>query len=108
MLKKILHIILLIAATLSAQNQDLYFTQTNVIDGLQGDHPFQIIEDRYGYLWMTAETGIFRYDGYDYENFMFDESDPKSFSGEGGGTIGEDASGKMWMSAQRWFGVLRI
>lgn len=91
-LKNILAAILFSAVLISAQEQDIYFTQTNIIDGLPGDHPFRLLEDRYGYIWMTAETGVFRYDGYEYRNFLYDENDPTSFSGEIGGNICEDAT----------------
>ncbi len=97
-LKNILAAILFSAVLISAQEQDIYFTQTNIIDGLPGDHPFRLLEDRYGYIWMTAETGVFRYDGYEYRNFLYDENDPTSFSGEIGGNICEDATGKIWIS----------
>ena len=97
MKKLIVFSIVLFSSICFAQKENIYFTQTDIAEGLPGNHPYHIIEDRFGYLWITAETGLFRYNGYEYENFLPDKNDPHAFKGKIAYSICKDAKGRIWI-----------
>lgn len=63
--------IMLIAFQAQSQNrQSINFT---VEDGLPSSEIYDVIQDKYGYIWLSTDRGISRYNGYEFENF--DKSD---------------------------------
>lgn len=55
-----------------------------------------ILEDRYGFLWLAAQDGLHRFDGYQSETFS-----PSASDGESNATIRdmvEDRQGRIWVA----------
>ena len=51
----------------TAQNTlpaELHFNRLSVKDGLPEGFVNSMIQDREGYIWMTTQRGLVRYDGY--------------------------------------------
>ena len=46
-----------------------------------------------GFIWISTEQGLFRYDGKNYQNYALDEQTSKS-----GSCISEDKYGRIWYS----------
>jgi signal transduction histidine kinase/ligand-binding sensor domain-containing protein len=49
--------------------QNFEFEQINVKNGLPSNNIYQILKDSKGYLWISTNLGLVRYDGYVFENF---------------------------------------
>jgi diguanylate cyclase (GGDEF)-like protein len=64
---RVLVLVMLICGTLSAQEYS--FRYFGLADGLMNLAVRQIYQDRAGFLWVSTENGIFRYDGERFEAF---------------------------------------
>jgi signal transduction histidine kinase/streptogramin lyase len=68
--------------------------------GTEGGPPPAVItalhQDRNGLIWIGSRNGLIRFDGYGYELFQHDPSDPGSISDSTIRTIYEDRDGTMW------------
>jgi ligand-binding sensor domain-containing protein len=73
-----------------AQNESLRFEHIGYGEGLSSESPTAIIQDIKGYIWISTEGGLNKYDGYTYTKFKFDPSDPNSLSSNFIYTIWED------------------
>jgi ligand-binding sensor domain-containing protein len=49
--------------------QDYAYKHYDIKDGLVGNHVYQVVQDRDGFLWFATETGVSRYDGSRFKNF---------------------------------------
>ncbi|MDP5172395.1 MAG: hypothetical protein NWR72_19275 [Bacteroidia bacterium] len=48
-------------------SQELTFTHLAGAEGLSNGTVYDIIEDRWGFLWVATRYGLYRYDGYSFE-----------------------------------------
>lgn len=66
--------------------------------------PFATIEsihqDLNGFLWMAAQEGLVRYDGYQFESFTNDPNDPMSLSANTVRDLEQDGEGFLWVATQ--------
>lgn len=63
----LLFILQLPAISAHAQREQLFFKNFSVDQGLPSNEVYRILEDTSGYLWITTDRGIVRYDGYSFE-----------------------------------------
>ena len=59
-----------------------------------------IFEDSYGYLWLGSQSGVDRFDGYDFINYANVSSDSSSTNLKWVNVIAEDNIGNIWASDQ--------
>ena len=60
----------------SSKAQNSYnFTHYTQEDGLTTASIMQLVKEKHGYLWMTSEYGVTRFDGYDFKLFKNKEID---------------------------------
>ncbi|MES2617004.1 MAG: histidine kinase [Bacteroidota bacterium] len=69
-----------------------YYKNFNINDGLPSNKVYNILEDRYGFIWISTDKGVSRYDGVSFVNFTTREGLPDN------DVIGlyEDAVGRIW------------
>lgn len=60
---------LLLGYTLSAQAPQPALRHYTTDDGLPSSECYEIIQDRAGYIWISTDNGISRFDGYTFKNF---------------------------------------
>lgn len=69
-------IMILIGAPLQAQKEDNYrFQYLKVEDGLPQNTITALEKDKYGFLWIATNSGICKYDSYNFEIFRSKERD---------------------------------
>ncbi|MEN0004139.1 MAG: two-component regulator propeller domain-containing protein, partial [Bacteroidota bacterium] len=70
--------------------QDFIYRHYTIDDGLPSSEVFDILQDRQGYIWLSTDNGISRFDGYAFRNFNSAEGlgDPVVFN------IKEDQEGR--------------
>src|SRR5689334_19605609 len=73
------------------------FRHITMEDGLSANLVFTTLQDRRGYMWITTENGLNRYDGYGFKVFRHDPNDPDSPSGIMARALHEDAAGRIWL-----------
>jgi ligand-binding sensor domain-containing protein/anti-sigma regulatory factor (Ser/Thr protein kinase) len=59
--------------------------------GLPSNKVYEIFEDSKGYIWITTEEGLARYDGYKFKNYSYDNQFSKA-----GNNLQEDKYGRIW------------
>ena len=98
MIKKVLFSILLVCNTSISQPLDT--EGFSVAEGLSDSRIHNILQDRYGLLWITTGTGgLNMYDGYNFKVFKSVPGNPNSLlNNELHGLI-EDMEGNIWVAA---------
>ncbi len=56
-----------------------------------------LFQDRTGYLWLGTQSGLQRYDGYNYHLFRHVPDDPESLPDSFITAIAQDAQGRLWV-----------
>lgn len=83
-INKCLGIILLVCSLpiLHAQKISPRFEHLSVEDGLSQRYVFGVVTDCRGFLWVSTEGGLNRYDGYEFKTFKHDPDDPQSLGND--------------------------
>lgn len=72
-------------------SQEPYSRKLNVSNGLPSDAVYSILEDSKGFIWLTCNEGLVKYDG---KNFItFKSKNQNSFAGS---ALQEDRLGRIW------------
>lgn len=58
-----------------SQSQDIKFDHLSAEDGLSSNMVNCIIQDSSGIMWFGTAEGLNRWDGYNFETFLFDSKD---------------------------------
>ncbi len=77
----------------------LRFENIGLIDGLQQGSVHDIMQDSDGYLWMTTQDGLHRYDGYEFKAFNTTPFDTTSLSSSYVHMVEEASDGGLWVTA---------
>lgn len=77
--------------------QNYRFDQLNVADGLSQNTVNTILKDRRGYIWIGTNDGLNRYNGYSFQVFRHQNTDPHSLKGNKVLTLLEDNAGRLWI-----------
>ncbi len=84
-------------AGLFAQNQSVRFQHFDIEDGLSQNIIRDIIQDRYGFIWIATWDGLNRYDGYEFKIYKNIDGDPKSLRMNKITCLLEDHLGRLWI-----------
>ncbi len=71
------------------------FRQYTTDDGLASSETYCIIQDRQGYIWISSDNGISRFDGYAFRNYGFKDGLKENVIFE----MHLDTLGRLWMQA---------
>ena len=94
MFKKLLFLcFFLIGFSFRAQNFVPYYYHFTKQNGLPTETVYDIYQDKKGFIWISTEQGLYKYDGKNYISYTLDEQTSKSGSG-----ITEDIFGRIWYS----------
>ncbi|MBO7191929.1 MAG: response regulator [Bacteroidales bacterium] len=91
LLTSFLAIIITLSAT--AQTARIYTSA----DGLANSHIHDIFQDSKGFIWLSTENGLSRFDGIRFYNATVDISRPSSIASNIVRTVFEDSMGKFWV-----------
>ncbi|NPD48109.1 two-component regulator propeller domain-containing protein [Lentimicrobium sp. S6] len=81
------------------------FDKLSAKDGLSDNRILDIIQDRYGFIWIATTDGLNRYDGYEFLVFKNIPTDSTSISSNLITSITEDIYGDLWIGTS--FGLNR-
>ncbi len=84
------------------QQADLPFEHLSVDEGMPTVVNY-IFQDKIGYLWFATNSGIYKYDGYNFTSYKNDLNDPTSLIDNTVTTLYEDEKGIMWIGT--WLGL---
>lgn len=82
---------------LSAQpHTDWAFAQLGIAEGLTDNNVFHIFEDSRGFVWISTQNGLNRWDGREIRTYNYNPSDTNSLSGNWINFTLEDREGFLW------------
>ena len=73
------------------------FTRIGIEEGLPPGNVNDIIQDSLGFIWIGTESGLSRYDGYNFKIFKNHISDSSSISFNHVFTIQNGGNGILWV-----------
>ncbi len=83
--------------TANAQAPTLRLKYFSRIDGLTNSYINQVTQDSIGFIWVATNDGLFRYDGYSFTGYFFNQKDKTSLSGDKISSLYYDSKGRMWL-----------
>lgn len=83
-----------------AFSQSIYFNRLTTENGLSNNNVFDILQDKYGFLWFATDDGLNRFDGYDFKIFRNDPANENSISDNSVWTLTEDKKGNIWLGTK--------
>lgn len=72
-------------------------TQFTEQDGLPGIQVNNILQDKFGYIWLGTINGLARYDGYEFKRFYNNPNNSTSIKGLIVWSMYEDKEGRIWI-----------
>lgn len=79
----------------------LRFENIGLEDGLSQGTVYDIMQDKEGYIWLTTQDGLHRYDGYEFKVFTSIPFDSTSLSSSFVRSISEGSNGYLWVTTER-------
>ncbi len=66
-------------------------------EGLSQSTGYCVVQDRKGFLWIGSETGLNRFDGYDFKIYLEDRTQPRALANNYVWCLLLDKSGVLWI-----------
>lgn len=79
---------------------ELRFERLRGSDELRDPRILDIVQDRFGFLWLATFSGLVRYDGYEFRWFVSDPEDPHSLSDDRLRCLLVDREGTLWVGTR--------
>lgn len=99
----ILLFLITFALSSQAQVKDIRFRLLDIEDGLSQNSVFGMAQDDRDFIWLGTETGLNRYDGYNFIVYDYDRDDPASISNGFINALFKDRSGILWIGTEKGF-----
>lgn len=102
-MKKIIFFVLInlfaaiVCCNLQAINQNYYFKNFSVEDGLSQNTVNAILQDREGFMWFGTKDGLNRYDGLLFRQYKYNSNDIHSLGNNFVTSLYEDKEGHIWV-----------
>ncbi|QQS36629.1 MAG: response regulator [Ignavibacteriales bacterium] len=93
-------ILVFTAMQIFPQTKNLLFKHISAANGLSDNFVVHIFQDKKGFIWISTQDGINRYDGYDFKHYKHIPGDLNSLSDYAVNHIFEDSKGIFWISTR--------
>jgi len=90
-LKNIYKIALSILSFTSINAQEPFAISLSKANGLPSNSVYNVFQDSKGFIWVTTNAGLTRYDGFEFKTYQCEEQTSTS-----GSSIKEDVLGRIW------------
>ncbi len=87
-------------STIYGQKWDEQFIPTAIEEGMADLTITSILQDKYGYMWFGTKNGLHRYDGYSFDIYNSDPSDPTTLSDNAIMCLAETKDGMIWVGTE--------
>jgi signal transduction histidine kinase/ligand-binding sensor domain-containing protein len=93
-----LMILQLMSATIESKARDIEVEYISISDGVVSPTVNDVIQDRYGFIWIGTTNGVQKFDGYKFETFKNVSGNPKSLQSNEVWGLMEDKNHDIWVS----------
>lgn len=90
----------------SSQDFSMVFSHVDVNNGLSDNWVKCIYRDSRGFIWFGTNSGLNRFDGYDFEVFRHNAADSSSIADNAINAIAEDREGNLWVGTRGGISIL--
>ena len=90
----------------AGNTQDIRFQRITIRDGLAHDSVYSLLQDEAGFMWLSTESGLCRFDGYHFLTYNHNPFEATSISYNSSGALLEAEPGKLWVGT--WGGGLNL
>lgn len=94
----LIYILLFCFAITSANANGYTFIDYSTSEGLVHKSVYCIYRDKDGFLWIGTSSGLSRFDGYQFRNYVHEKAKPLSINGSSIHAIVEGTDTKIWLS----------
>ncbi len=92
---------LILFLNVSGVCQELEFQHFSTKHGLSQANVWDILQDRYGFVWIATEDGLNSYDGYSFTVFRNNPLDSSSISNSNIRCVVQDTASNLWVGTRR-------
>jgi len=93
-------LILIVSVAVQATGQPSHaFHHLTTEDGLSNSSVSAILKDKYGFLWIGTESGLNRYDGYEFKKYTMQPGTPNSLLENNIWELQEDGLDNIWITS---------
>lgn len=85
------------AGSYLAAQPHLVFKRITVDNGLPQNTIMSVLQDKTGYIWISTNDGVCKYNGIDFKIYKHSDDDPASLSNNQVNKIFEDSRGNIWI-----------
>ena len=78
----------------------LLFHKLSIEQGLSQNSVLSIARDRFGFMWFGTESGLNKFDGYNFTVYFPVENDPSSLSNSWINALLTDSDGQLWVGTE--------
>lgn len=82
-----------------AQNTDYIFRHITINEGLISNKVTTLYQDKEGFMWIGTQTGLQRYDGTRFKNYLADIKDTAALQSDWISSIFEDSKNRLWIGS---------
>lgn len=98
----ILFLLILTSVITKAQTARLY----TPADGLANSRIFDLYQDSKGFIWISTENGLSKYDGMKFSTFRYERSNGNTIASNTTRTVYEDSKGRFWVGTSAGLQIL--
>jgi signal transduction histidine kinase/ligand-binding sensor domain-containing protein/DNA-binding response OmpR family regulator len=91
---------LLLSFTAYSQRNEIKFKQLNTNHGLSQSFVTCIEQDKRGFMWVGTQTGLNKYDGYNFTTYQHNPEDSTSIRNNGLMSLLADSKGRFWVGTE--------
>jgi signal transduction histidine kinase/ligand-binding sensor domain-containing protein/CheY-like chemotaxis protein/AraC-like DNA-binding protein len=85
------------AVAARSQSVEANFDKYTVNDGLSSNTIFDVIKDKYGFVWIATDDGLNRFDGMNFTVHRNKDNDSTSLKNNSISSLYEDRLGQLWI-----------
>ncbi len=86
--------------------QSVKFDTYSIENGLSQSHITGIIQDRFGYVWISTQDGLNRFNGYQFDTYKNQLNDSASLPNNYLHSLSKDIHGNLWFGTNRGIGKI--
>jgi class 3 adenylate cyclase/ligand-binding sensor domain-containing protein len=90
-----------ITISFSAQSQSTHFRNFGIAEGLISSNVESVVQDSLGFIWVSSESGLSRYDGSSFTHYYSVVGDSTTLMNKSADNMHVDEEGRLWVGMRQ-------